>query len=146
MRITNRRASYDYQIHEKFEAGINLTGPEVKAVKLGQVDLAGSHVRIVGSETYLINAKIFPYRYAQLENYEERRTRKLLLHKNEIIALKNKTEGSALTIIPLSMYTVRGLIKMELALARGKKKFQKKESIKRRDIQRDVERELGVKS
>ena len=100
----------------------------------------------MGSETYLINAKIFPYRYAQLENYEERRTRKLLLHKNEIIALKNKTEGSALTIIPLSMYTVRGLIKMELALARGKKKFQKKESIKRRDIQRDVERELGVKS
>jgi len=79
----NKRATFDYEIGEKFEAGINLMGPEVKAVKLGQADLFGSHVRIVGAEAYLINSRIYPYRYAQLENYDERRSRKLLLHKKQ---------------------------------------------------------------
>ena len=121
-------------------------GPEVKAVKLGQADLFGSHVRIVGAEAYLINSRIYPYRYAQLENYDERRSRKLLLHKKQIISLKSRLEGSNFTLIPLSIYTARGLVKVELALAKGKKKYQKKESIKNRDIQRDVERELEAKS
>lgn len=142
MKIINRRARFDYQIQDRFEAGINLLGPEVKAVRLGQVDLAGSHVKIVGSEAYLINAKIYPYRYANLEDYDERRTRKLLLHKKEIIFLKSKLEGSGLSLVPLSIYTSHGLIKVELALGKGKKKFQKKESIKKRDIRRDIEREL----
>jgi len=146
MKIFNKRATFDYDIQNTFEAGINLLGPEVKAVRLGQVDLSGSHVRIVGNEAYLINAKIYPYRYAQIENYDEKRSRKLLLHKKEIVSLKSKLEGSNLTVIPLSLYTIRGLIKMELALAKGKKEYQKKESIKKRDIQRDVERELEAKS
>ena len=145
MKIFNKRATYDYDIGEKFEAGINLIGSEVKAVKLGQADLFGSHVRIVGSEAYLINARVYPYRYAQIEGYDERRTRKLLLHKKQIFSLKSRLEGSSSTIIPLSIYTVRGLVKVELALAKGKKKYQKKESIKRRDIQRDVEREIEAK-
>lgn len=143
MKIVNRRATFDYEIRERFEAGINLLGSEVKAVRLGQVDLAGSHVRIIGSEAYLLNSKIFPYKYGRPEGYDERRTRKLLLHKKEIIALKSKMEGEGLTIVPLSLYTKRGLIKAELALAKGKKKYQKKQAIKKRDIQRDIEQEMG---
>lgn len=139
MKITNKRAHYDYQLLETFEAGINLLGSEVKAVRLGQADLTGSFMRIRGSEAYLVNAKIFPYKFARPDNYDERRTRKLLLHKKEIFALKAKTEGSSLTIVPVSMYTTHNLIKLELALGKSKKKFDKKEAIKRRDIDRDTE-------
>ncbi|MDP3726713.1 MAG: SsrA-binding protein SmpB [bacterium] len=142
MKITNRRAFYYYRLLDRFEAGINLIGPEVKAVRLGHADLTGSHVRIIGSEAYLINAKIFPYQYARPEGYDEKRTRKLLLHKNEIIALKSKAEAANLTIVPVSLYTAKNFIKAELALAKGKKQYQKKEAIKRRDIQREVEQEL----
>lgn len=144
MKIVNRRAFFDYQILEKFEAGINLYGYEVKAIRTGHADLTGSFVKIVGSEAYLLNTKIFPYKFAQVENYDEKRTRKLLLHKNEIIALKSRTEGSNLAIVPLSLYTAKHFIKVELALGRGKKKFDKKEAIKKKDIQREVEEELGV--
>lgn len=143
MKIVNRKAFYDYELLDRLEAGINLTGPEVKAVKLGQADLSGSHVRIVGSEAYLINAKIFPYRFSQIEGYDEKRTRKLLLHKREIVALKSKTEGSNLTIVPVSLYLARNLIKVEIALGKGRKKYQKKEAIKRQDIQREIEQELS---
>src|SRR6478672_3053806 len=95
-KITNKKAFFDYILSHHFEAGINLIGAEVKAVKLGHADLTGSFVRIMGSEVYLINAKIFPYKYARPENYDEKRTRKLLLHKKEIISLKSKIEGQKL--------------------------------------------------
>jgi len=143
MKVVNKRATFDYDIQDRFEAGIILFGPEVKAVKLGQVDLTGSHVKIVGSEAYLINSRIYPYRYAQLEDYDERRSRKLLLHRKEIISLKSKLDGGGLSVIPLSVYTTNGLIKVELALGKGKKKYQKRESIKKKDIIRDIERELS---
>ncbi len=143
MKITNRRAFYDYQILEKLEAGINLLGSEVKAVRLGHADLSGSHIRIIGSEAYLLNAKIFPYQYGRPEGYEENRTRKLLLHKKEIISLKSKIEGSGLTLIPLSLYTARNLIKVEVAIGKGKKEYQKKEAKKRKDLERAAEEELG---
>jgi SsrA-binding protein len=142
MKITNRRAFFDYQILERLEAGINLYGSEVKAVRLGHADLTGAHVRIMGSEAYLINAKIFPYQYSRPENYDEQRTRKLLLHKKEIIALNSKTEGQNLTLVPLSMYTTKSFIKVEIALGKGKKQYDKKEAIKKRDLQREVEQEL----
>lgn len=142
MKITNRRALFDYQISEKFEAGINLYGAEVKAVKLGHADLTGSFVKIIGSETYLVNAKIFPYEYARPEGYDEKRTRKLLLHKKEIIALKSKTEGANLAIVPLSLYTKKGLIKVGLGLGKGLKKYEKKEALKRKDLKRELEQEL----
>lgn len=145
MKISNRRAFYDYQILEKFEAGINLNGAEVKAIRLGHADLTGSFVRIIGSEAYLVNAKIFPYQCARPEGYDERRTRKLLLHKEEIIALKSKIDGSNLTIVPISLYTTHHLIKAELALAKGKKAYQKKEAIKRRDLDREIRQELAEK-
>lgn len=143
MKIVNRRAFYDYQIADRFEAGINLYGSEVKAVRLGHADLTGSFVKIIGSEMYLVNAKIFPYEYARPEGYDEKRTRKLLLHKSEIVSLKSKTEGSNLSLVPLSLYTNKSYIKVELALGKGKKKFEKKEAIKRKDIEREVEQELA---
>src|SRR3989304_7458262 len=143
MKITNRRAFFDYQLLDRFEAGINLYGHEVKSVKLGKADLTGSFVRIIGSEAYLVNAKIFPYQNAQVENYDDKRTRKLLLHKKEIISLKSKTEGSNLSLVPVSLYLKHGFVKVEIALGKGKKKFEKRESIKKKDIQRDVERELA---
>ncbi|HEX7041707.1 MAG TPA: SsrA-binding protein, partial [Patescibacteria group bacterium] len=105
MRIVNRKAPFEFEIHEKFEAGINLLGAEVKAVKLGHADLSGSHVRIMGSEAYLINSRIFPYKFARPEVYEENRTRKLLLHKAQLISLKSKMDGQNLTLVPISMYT-----------------------------------------
>ncbi len=143
MKIVNKRVFFDYEIFERFEAGISLNGTEVKAVRLGHADLTGSFVKIIGSEVYLVNAKIFPYKYAAPENYDERRTRKLLLHKKEIISLKSKVEGSRLTIVPISIYTKKVFIKVELALGRGKKKFEKKEAIKKKDIEREIEQELS---
>lgn len=143
MKIRNKRAFYDYLLLERFEAGINLYGAEVKAVRLGHADLTGSHVRIMGSEAYLINAKIFPYEYARPEGFDEKRTRKLLLHKKEIIALKSKTEGQNLALVPVSLYTTKSFIKLEIALGKGKKQYDKKEAIKKMDIQREVEQELS---
>lgn len=143
MKITNKRAFYDYEITNKFEAGINLIGAEVKAIKLGHADLTGSYVRVMGSEAYLINAKIFPYEYSRPENYQETRTRKLLLHKKEIISLKNKTDGANSTLVPISFYDKHGLIKLEVGIGKGKKQYDKKEAKKRADIQRDIDQELA---
>lgn len=143
MKIDNKKAFFDYEILEKIEAGINLYGAEVKAIRLGHADLSGSFVRVMGSEVYLVNAKIFPYKYAAPEGYDERRTRKLLLHKKEILALKGRVEGSNLTLVPLSLYTTKSFIKVQIGLGKGKKEFEKREKIKKRDIQRSVERELS---
>ncbi len=145
MKITNRKAFFDYEIIERFEAGINLNGAEVKAIRLGHVDLAGSFVQVRGSEAYLVNAKILPYKYARPEGYDEKRTRKLLLHKREIIALKSKTEASSLTIVPIALYTTRNLIKAELAIAKSKKKFDKRQAIKKRDLTRDMQEQFSEK-
>lgn len=143
MKITNKKAYFDYQITETFEAGINLYGFEVKSVRLGKADLSGSFIKIIGSEAYLVNAKIFPYQNAQIENYDDTRTRKLLLHKKEIISLKSKVDGSNLTLVPVALYLKHGFIKVAVGLGKGKKKYEKRESIKKRDIQRDLERELS---
>lgn len=148
MRIVNRRAYHNFQILDRFEAGIKLTGPEVKSIKGGRIKLERAFVKIVGSEAYLVNAHIPPYPFARQEGYDPNRTRKLLLHKREIIALKTKIEQKNLTIVALSCYTTsrkRGLVKLELGLAKGKKRWEKRELIKRRDIEREVERELRGK-
>lgn len=145
MKILNRKATHNAHLLEHFEAGIKLLGAEVKATRNGHVDLTGSFIRIIGSEAYLINANIFPYEYARPEGYDPRRTRKLLLHKREIIALKSKMQGQNLTILPVSLYTTHSLIKIELALGKPKKKFDKKEAIKRQDINRDIEEALKRK-
>ena len=143
MKITNRKAFYDYEITNRFEAGINLSGSEVKAIRLGQADISGSFVKIIGSEAYLVNSKVFPYQNARTEGYDERRTRKLLLHKKEILSLKSKMEGENLSVVPISLYTKNHFIKVELGLGKGKKKYEKRQSIKKKDIQRELEHELG---
>ena len=138
MKIFNKKASFDYELLEHFEVGMVLVGAEVKAARNGQVDLTGSFCRIIGNELFLVNAKIFPYQFARPDTYDERRTRKLLLHKKQIISLRSKIEGSNLTIVPVSVYTKGQLIKAELALAKPKKKFDKKETVKKRDIEREI--------
>jgi SsrA-binding protein len=143
MKITNRRAHFDYSLSETLEAGINLIGSEVKAVRLNRADLTGSYVKLVGSEAYLINATISPYQSGQVEDYDEKRTRKLLLHRKEILALKSRLQSSNLSLVPVSMYFKHGFVKLELALGKGKKKFEKRESIKKKDIQRNIEHELS---
>lgn len=145
MKIINRSALHDYTISDRLEAGIKLTGPEVKSVKGNRVSLTGAFVRIMGTEAYLVNAQIQPYIFARIENYDPRRTRKLLLSKQEITALKGKIEGANLTLVPLSLYTKHGLIKLEIGLGRGKKQYEKREVLKKKDALRELEREYRGK-
>jgi SsrA-binding protein len=142
MKIINRKASHDAQLLDRFEAGIKLLGAEVKAVRTGHADLSGSFVRMIGSEAYLLNAKIFPYEFARPESYEPNRTRKLLLHKKQIISLKSKMDGANLTLVPVSMYTSHGFIKLELALGKPKKQADKRKELRQKTIDRDIEEAL----
>lgn len=145
MNIQNKKAFHDYTILERLETGIQLTGAEVKSIKGGHAQLDGAFVRIVGSEAYLVNAQIFPFLYARPEGYDPRRTRKLLMHKKELLSLKSKTEGANLTLIPVSWYTKGPLVKLEIALARGKKQYEKREAKRREDQRRELEREYRGK-
>lgn len=145
MKITNRRAFHEYTIENTFEAGIRLYGHEVKSIKTGRMRLEGAYVRIVGNEMYLINAEIPPYAFARLEGYDPRRTRKLLVHKKEIISLKTKTAQSNLTLVPLSCYNKRAFVKLEIGLARGKKQYEKREQLRHRDRERELAQELRNK-
>lgn len=142
MKIFNKKAPSAYNILERLEAGIALLGSEVKAVKTGHADLTGAYAKIIGSEAYLVNAKIFPYEFARVEGYDEARTRKLLLHKKEIIVLKSRLAQGALTLVPLSLYESKGYIKVQLALSRGKKKPDVKRAQKERDLKRETDIEL----
>lgn len=143
MRILNKKAPTRFTIEEKIEAGIVLQGQEVKAVKLGHADLTGSYVKILGSEAYLINARIFPYQFARTEGYQETRTRKLLLHKKELLKLKTKLAEGKYTLVGLSMYeTKTGLIKVEIGLSRGKKKHEREKDVRRRELELQKEREF----
>lgn len=141
MKVTNRRASWDYYLLDKYEAGIVLTGGEVKSVKAGRIKLEESFVRLLPEGAFLINTHISPYEYAHNRDYQPSRTRKLLLHKGEILKLAKKMETGNLTLVPVSCYSKRGKIKLEIALARGKKKWDKREVIKRRDLDREMARE-----
>ncbi len=145
MKIINRKSPFDYQLLDKFEAGINLYGAEVKAVRSGHVDLSGSFVRIINNQAQLVNAKIFPYAFARVDTFDTTRTRKLLLHKKEIISLKSKMDGANLTVVPVSVYTRHSFIKVELALAKSKKKFDKKEAIKKRTVEREIDQAIKGK-
>ncbi len=137
-KITNPRAYHDYNIIETYEAGINLLGAEVKSVKGSRMSLEGSFVKIVGSEIYLVNAQIFPYPYARPEGYDSKKTRTLLLKKKEILRLAGLSQQKGLTLIPLRVYTNRNLVKLEFGLCRGKKQYEKRESIKKREVQRNI--------
>ncbi len=142
MVITNRQFKRDYQEIERFESGIVLSGAETKSVRQGRLKLEGAYVRIIGGEMYLVNAQIPIYRYARPQGYDDRRTRKLLMHKKEIIRLKSKLQSAAgLTLAPVSCYNKHGVFKLEIALAKGRRTCEKKKLEKRRDIEREQERE-----
>ncbi len=143
MKIINRQAGFDYELGDRVEAGIVLTGAEVKSVKAGGVDMGASHVKIRDTgEIVVIGLHIYPYKYADSEEYDPKRTRILLLHKKEIILLESSMKQSRRLLIPTAMYIKHGKVKLEMALARGKKKYEKRESIKKQDVDRDMEREM----
>lgn len=145
MKIFNKKATHEYDILERFEAGVSLAGSEVKSIKTGHATLEGSFVRLIDREAFLINAQIFPYIYARPEGYDPKRTRKLLLHKAELIRLKNKLEGANLTLIPLSWYTKGPIVKLEIGLAKGKKQYEKRDQKRREDQRRELERDYRGK-
>ncbi len=142
----NKRAFYDYEILEKFEAGIVLTGQEVKSTKNGYINLTGSYVIIRGNGAYLVGAHIAAYKFAgRLKDYDSQHTRKLLLRKKELSYLAGKGQEKGLTILPLLVYTnPRGKIKVEIGIGRGKKKFEKREAIKEREVSRKIRKEYGI--
>lgn len=135
MHIHNRRAAYEYFLLDKIEAGLVLTGPEVKSVKAGRLQFEGSFIKERNGELWLFNANIPLYKFSLPENYDPSRPRKLLLHKNEILAIIGRARQKNLTLVPVSCYTKgrHGVIKLEVALARGKRKFEKKAAIKKRE-------------
>lgn len=137
----NKKAVFDYEILETVEAGIALLGFEVKAVRKGFASLAGSFAVIRGGEAYLVNGAIPPYQPGNTpKEYDPTRTRKLLLTKDEIKELIGKTEKTGLTLVPLKLYNKRGKIKLSIGLARHKKKYDKRETIKRRETEREMRR------
>jgi SsrA-binding protein len=143
----NKRANYDYQILDKYEAGLVLSGQEVKSVKLGHINLKGSYVTISNNkkgnpQAMLINAHISPYKYAgKIPNYDPLKSRKLLLHKTELQKLIGKT-AEHLTLVPIKVYNKQGFIKLEFGLGKGKRKIDKREDIKKRDIDRQIRRTM----
>jgi SsrA-binding protein len=149
MRINNRRARFDYEVVEELEAGLILTGAEAKSFRGGRTQLEGSFVTIRSSpesglpEAWLVNANIPLYEHSWDENYDSRQSRKLLLHRRELFRLEQKLKEGRLTIVPLAMYTTGRLVKLKIALARGRKTWQKRELLRKRDLQREVEREAG---
>jgi len=145
MKITNRKAFYDYTITDRFQAGVALVGSEVKSLRLGHGKLDGAFVKILSGQPYLINAEIPVYQFSRPEGYDPRRTRRLLLHKREIVSLATKLDAQKLTLIPLSWYTTGHRVKLEIGLARGKKEYEKREKIRREDLKRDLEQEFRGK-
>jgi SsrA-binding protein len=135
----NRKAAHEYFIDEVYEAGMVLLGPEVKSLREGRASLSDSYARVKGGEVFLHNMHITPYPYAHYVNLEPTRPRKLLLHKQEIKRLIGKTEERGYTLIPLKVYFSKGKAKVELALAKGKRKVDKRRAIKEREMKREME-------
>ena len=141
--INNKKAHFNYEILEKIEAGIELFGFEVKSLKKGQGSLEGSHATIRGDEAFLVGMQIPPYQPANTPgDYDPSRNRRLLLTKKEITGLEKIENQKGLTIVPLSVYNKGRKLKIELAIARGKKKYDKRETIKKRDTEREIKREI----
>lgn len=142
MEILNRKARYDYEILDKYEAGIVLTGTEIKSIRKGNANLKDSYAVIKNGEVFLINMYISEYKEGNIFNHEETRTRKLLLNKNEINKINDKINIKGLTLVPVKLYFEHGKAKIELAVARGKHTYDKKETIKQRDIEREMKKNM----
>jgi SsrA-binding protein len=141
----NRRARLEYAIEDTFEAGIVLTGTEIKSIRAGHVNLAEAYARIEHGEAWLIGAHIAPYDQGNRNNHEPRRTRKLLLHRTQIAELTGLTQQKGLTLVPMRLYLRNGRAKLELGLARGKKAHDKRRSIAERDMRRELARETKAR-
>jgi SsrA-binding protein len=139
---TNRKAYHDYHILDKFEAGIVLTGTEIKSVRSGRVNLGQAFVKPEGGEIWLINAHIARYDAGSYMSHEPTRTRKLLLHRKEILNIIGKTSEKGSTLVPLSLYIKGNVAKVEIALAKGKKQYDKREAIMQRDAEREMDRTI----
>lgn len=139
----NSKALFDYEILERFNAGIELSGTEVKSIRLGQMSLRGSFVLIRGNEAFIVGANIPAYQPKNApQDYDATRPRKLLLTAKELEKLRDVDKNKGLTIVPLSVYNKGRFIKLDIAIARGKKKFDKRQAIKKRDVERDLRRSL----
>jgi len=140
---TNRKARFEYHLLEEFEAGMALQGSEIKSIRAGQVSLSDSYVRIDGNSAWLVEAHIAPYEQANRNNHDPKRARRLLLHKKEIRKLWDAVRQKGVTIIPTRIYLKAGRAKLEIAIARGKKLYDKRETIARRDAERDLQRQVN---
>lgn len=139
----NKKAFHDFEVIEKYEAGMILEGHEVKAIKTGKISIAGSYVKINSGEVLLVGAVISPYQPKNTpKDYDPQRTRKLLLNKKEIAGLIGKSKERGLTIVPLKVYTKKGRIKLEIGLAKARKKYDKRTSIRKKEEKRKIERVL----
>lgn len=134
----NKKAYFDYFIEEEFEAGIELKGTEVKSIKMTKVSIKESFIRIIKNEPFIMGMFVSNYYFGNINNVNEIRVRKLLLHRKEIKKLQEKSKLLGYTIVPLNVYNKNGLIKIKIGLARGKKNYDKRESIKQRDLSREI--------
>lgn len=142
MEILNRKAKYDYQIFETYEAGIVLTGTEVKSIRNGKCNLKDSYVVINNNEVYVLNMHISNYEKGSFNNVDEKRTRKLLLNRKEINKINEKIKIKGFTIVPLKLYFIKGKAKLEIGVAKGKHIYDKRETIKERDINKSIKKEI----
>jgi SsrA-binding protein len=139
---SNRKALFEYFVEDKFEAGIALTGTEIKSARAGRVNLRDGFVLIRNGEAWLINVHISPWDFGNRENHEPRRERRLLLHRQEIRKLQSKVSERGWTVVPLDMHLVKGRAKVEIALVRGKRQYDRKDAVAERDADRDLRRQL----
>jgi len=142
---TNRKARHEYFILDTYEAGLELKGSEIKSIRLGQISLAEAYVNLDGQQAWLVDAHIAPYEQANIFNHEPLRPRRLLLHKSEIHKLWDLVRQKGVTVIPLRVYLSKGRAKVEIAVAKGKKLYDKRADIARRDVEREIEREFRGK-
>lgn len=139
---TNRKAAHEYFLGERYEAGLVLEGSEIKSIRAGQISLAEAYVHLDGREAWLMDAHIAPYEHASIYNHNPRRPRKLLLHRREINRLYNEVRKKGIAIVPTRVYLKNGRAKVEISIAKGKKQYDKRQEIAKRDAQRDIERNL----
>ena len=144
MEILNRKVNFDYEILDTFEAGIVLTGTEIKSIRLGKCNLKDSYAIIKNNEIFILNMHISQYEQGNRFNHEEARTRKLLMHKKEILKLRDKLEIEGFTLVPIKLYFKGSKAKLLIGLAKGKKNYDKRESIKKKDIERQIAKDLKI--
>lgn len=141
--IKNKKANFDYFIEDTYEAGIVLKGTEIKSIRKGSCNLKDTYARVKNNEIYVINMFIAPYEQGNRFNHDERRERKLLLHKKEIIKIKQKIEKEGYSLVPIKLYFNNGMAKVLIGIAKGKKAYDKRQSLKEKDIKRDLEKTVS---